>query len=90
MLELPSEPDLSALRELDVESIAFLLQFILHKRLTREQISRITRWQEDDIRNQIQFLENSGVIQKQGQGAWVINPYLESFIIRHLKSRGYL
>ncbi|MCF7801802.1 MAG: amino acid permease [Candidatus Marinimicrobia bacterium] len=90
ILELPSEPDLSALRELDVESIAFLLQFILHKRLTREKIGRITRWQEDDIRNQFQFLENSGVIQKQGQGAWVINPYLESFIIRHLKSRGYL
>ncbi|MCF7797591.1 MAG: amino acid permease [Lentisphaeria bacterium] len=90
IVELPSEPDLTALQGLDVETIALLLQFVLHKRLTREKMGRITRWQEEDIRSQVQFLENSGVIQKQGQGIWVINPYLESFIIRHLKSRGYL
>lgn len=90
ILELRPEPDTSALNGLGVESIALLLQFVLHKRLTSEKISRITDWSDEQVANQIQFLQNCGLVKTQAQHVLIINPYLESFVIRNLKERGYL
>ena len=90
ILKLRPYPDTSALRGLDVESITLMLQFVLHKRMNREKIARITRWSTDQIENQIQFLQNTGLITTQAQEVLIINPYLESFLIRNLKERGYL
>ncbi|WP_339815921.1 hypothetical protein [uncultured Imperialibacter sp.] len=86
----PPKLSLTFLKELDEEWVMILSQFVLHKRLDADKISRITGWDSVYISKVLLALIRSGAIVEKATGIYMIDPYLLPFIIRHFKERDLL
>ncbi len=83
-IRLPERPDLSVLEQLEPERILWLLQFIIHRRLTTKRLCRVFREVEPDALRQLNILQRSGLVVERNPGVYETNPFLLSFIIEKL------
>ena len=86
----PETPGLTALRQLDEDRLVLLTVFALHKRLTIEQLVRVTGLEESSLEVMIQAMRRYGLIEERGRGVFVMNMYLEPFIIKVLSEKQIL
>ena len=80
-LRMPQRPDLHILKQMESDRVLWLLQFIVHKRLTSTRLCRVFRKQENEIQKQLRILLRSGLIVERSPDVFEINPFLVSFVI---------
>lgn len=76
----PQKPDTTVLNRLDSETLIFLVQFILHKRLNTEKIQRIMLMTMQQVQQKIRFLKRAAIITEPRHGVYTLNPNLHAFI----------
>lgn len=86
----PDTPNLSVFEHLNEDWIMLLIQFVLHKRLTKERIMAITNWTEFETETLILAMLRAGVILEKAAGVYHISPFILPFLIKALKEREVL
>ena len=76
----PVRPDTSILSKLNAQTLVFLLQFILHKRMNSEKIDRIMFMKSTEVAKQISLLKRAAIITEPAPGVYILNPNLHTFI----------
>jgi amino acid transporter len=89
-IRAPGIPSLSALRKINEDRLILLSVFALHKRLTIEQLNRITGLDRTVLGNMLQTMQRCGLIEERGRGILVMNMFLEPFIIKVLSEKQIL
>jgi amino acid transporter len=89
-MRAPKTPDHEQLDGLRIEWVAVLLQFVLHKRLTRPRLSRITGLDELLLERNLDALTRMGLLVEDKQGVIEINRYVQHLVVASLRERGYL
>ncbi len=80
VISSPVEPDTTVLNKLNSETLIFLVQFILHKRLNAEKIERIMMMNPAEVQEKIRLLKRAAIITEPNQGVYTLNPNLHAFI----------
>ncbi len=78
----PERPDSDTFNKLDPEWLVWLIQFIIHKRLTIEKLVRIFNTDPEKVRTKIELLKRSGLVTEIQTNQLELNQYLQPFIIR--------
>jgi hypothetical protein len=86
----PGLPDINMLVRLDEEWKIILINLVLHKRLTFERIARIFYSDDTNARNVLSSMLRAGLLEERRENLYVINNYIESHVIRALKSEELL
>jgi amino acid transporter len=89
-MRLPVRPDLRALEQLESDRVLWLLQIIIHKRLTTERLCRVFREEKSEVWRQLNILQRSGLVIEKSPDVYETNPFLQSFIIENLVQREVL
>ncbi len=84
MIRAPKRPDTSVLNRLKAETLIFLVQFILHKRLNYEKIQRIMFMTPEQVKEKIMHLKRAAIITEPSPGVFMLNPNLHPFIRERL------
>ena len=90
VMRTPSLPEREALAELRIEHVATLLQLVLHKRLTRARLARISGLDERVVGQTFDVLARMGLVVEDNQGVVEINRYVHHHVVESLRERGYL
>lgn len=90
IIEKPENPSLSGLKSLNEDWLMLLGQYVLHKRLDKGKIKRITGWDEKDTHEMILAMLRSGIIVEKVSGIYMIDPYMQPFVTRVLDDMGVL
>jgi len=72
----PHLPDHSMLEQLSPEIMVYLSQFIFHKRLDIPKLQRITMDSPADVKKQLLFLKQAGLINERAGHIYELNRYL--------------
>jgi len=89
IMRLPQSPIIHELDNLEKEHILFIYQFIIHKKLDIEKLSRVLLIPIESIQKQVDFFKRSGIIVKQGS-VLEINPYINHILEAFLKKQDLL
>ncbi|MGD9898716.1 MAG: amino acid permease [Calditrichaceae bacterium] len=81
-LREPERPDSDELHKLEPDWLVWLIQFIIHKRLTIEKLGRIFSLDPEKVRTQIELFKRSGLVTEIQTNHLELNQYLQPFIIR--------
>jgi len=84
IIDRPENPSLSGLKSLHEDWLMLLAQFVIHKRLERDKIIRITRWNKQEVDEMILAMLRSGIIMEKVTALYMIDPYIHPFVIRVL------
>ena len=84
MIRAPKRPDTSVLNRLRPDTLIFLVQFILHKRLNYEKIQRIMFMTQEQVIEKITHLKRAAIIAEPSPGVFMLNPNLHPFIRERL------
>ncbi|PRQ09445.1 amino acid permease [Enhygromyxa salina] len=90
VMRSPKTPTLEPLERLKLEWVALLLQFVLHKRLTRARLVRITGLDAAALDRALDTLARMGLISEDKQGVVELNHYVSHLLVASLRARGYL
>jgi hypothetical protein len=90
MIQAPKRPDTMVLDKLDAETLVFMVQFILHKRLSIEKIERILLITADEAKEKIMLLKRAALVTEPNPGVFIINPNIHPFIREKLLERELL
>jgi len=83
-MQSPRLPDVNVLGKLTGEMKVYLMQFILHKRLTVEQLRHIVLENEDKIKYILQYLKRAGLIYEQAEQVYEIDSYMHIHLAKYL------
>ncbi|GAB4372310.1 MAG: hypothetical protein Kow0042_15550 [Calditrichia bacterium] len=89
-LHIPQPVDLNLFQLPDDSYWMIVFQILLHKQLSRERLSKVTEFGDEDLSWRLDFLSRFQVISEIGREVWQINPYLLPFLYRKLKMMGWL
>lgn len=92
-LRRPTRPEAAVFDDLHLDWIALLLQFCVHKRLTRSRLARITGLtglDAQELEHGLDALLRAGLLVEGKQGAIEINRYVHHLLVAKLRERGYL
>ena len=84
LIRAPRRPDTSVLSRLKADTLIFLVQFILHKRLNYEKIQRIMFMTPEQVREKIMHLKRAAIITEPSPEVFMLNPNLHPFIRERL------
>jgi amino acid transporter len=84
MITAPKRPDTTVLSRLKPETLIFLVQFILHKRLNYEKIQRIMLMTPEQVKEKIMHLKRAAMVTEPSPGVFMLNPNLHPFIRERL------
>ena len=90
LMRAPKSPNLELFDELRLGFVALLLQFVLHKRLTRARLARITSLEPAELEHDLDALLRMGVLGEDKQGVIEINRYVQHMLVSSFRDRGYL
>jgi amino acid transporter len=79
-IKTPQRPDTDVLNKLNPETLVFLVQFILHKRLNYEKIQRIMLMPLPMVKEKVKLLKRAAIIIEHNAGVYTLNPNLHAFI----------
>lgn len=83
-IKQPKRPDLSVMNKLNAETLVFLVQFILHKRLNLDKLERIMLLPPLPIKKRIKLLLRAAILIEPARGVYTLNPALHAFIRERL------
>ncbi len=83
------KPNLSLLSDLPKEWLVWLIEFILHKQLTRERLGQIFQNEDESVNHMVEALLRSGFIVEEN-GPLKINPYMEHLFVEKFVQMGLL
>ena len=78
------------LRNLQIEWIVWLQQFLLHKKLTPERLSQISGQSDSVIAGIIHTLKRSGIILEDTKDIYSINPFLQPLLVKRFREMDVL
>jgi amino acid transporter len=85
IMRYPHLPDMKVLSEIDDDWKAFLIQLILHKRLTFSRFDKIFGQDEARTHGIISALLRTGLIEERSEDLFIVNTFIEPYLIRSLK-----
>ncbi|RMH73960.1 MAG: hypothetical protein D6675_01140 [Gemmatimonadetes bacterium] len=85
IIRKPVTPDLKPLNLLEPDWILILIQFILHKKLTRARLARILRRPPERWKQDLTTLKRMGIVTENTYHILEINPFLHPYLVRKLK-----
>jgi hypothetical protein len=83
-------PSLSVFDLLEQEQLFYLLQFVMHRRLSVESLAGVLQFPEEIVRDQVKGLVRSGIIIEKFEGVYAIHPALDLYLLEKLKSKNLL
>jgi len=86
-VELPSDAVFDLLSQ---EQLFYLLQFVMHRRLTIDSIARNLQLPEQEVKNRINDMVRAGIVIEKFDGVFAIHPALDLFVVEKLKSKNLL
>jgi amino acid transporter len=84
MMRVPKRPDREVLNSLGKDRLILLIQFVLHKQLSSDRLSRIMQMEEEELSRQIEVLHRMDILRGKN-GVWEINRYLLPFLIQTME-----
>ncbi|BCS95287.1 hypothetical protein DSLASN_09190 [Desulfoluna limicola] len=81
----PVLPDPTQRFQLPIEWMVVILQFVLHKVLSRERLMRLMVWPEEECLRFVDVLQRAGILQERGEGLWSLTPWLVPDLIDELR-----
>jgi amino acid transporter len=84
MIRAPKRPDTNVLSRLRPDTLIFLVQFILHKRLNYDKIQRIMFMTPEQVKEKIMHLKRAAIVTEPSPGVFMLNPNLHPFIRERL------
>ncbi|MBT29276.1 MAG: hypothetical protein CMO01_06405 [Thalassobius sp.] len=88
-ITIPKPPSVDVLRRLPSAWIVILIQLILHRRLTVENLDKIMNHSEPQLSHHIATLKRSGLVEEE-KNLLKINRFMEHFIIQVFTEDGIL
>ena len=88
-LKKVEKPNLTALSDLPKEWLVWLIEFVLHKQLTRERLGQIFQSEENSANHMVEVLLRSGFIVEEN-GSLKINPYIEHLFLEKFAEMGLI
>jgi amino acid transporter len=89
-ISVPQGRGWDVLDELKVEWVALLLQFLLHKQLTFERLTRVTGLEPAGLRRDLDSLIRMGLVSENRQGVLETNRFVEHLVLDRFEKRGLL
>ncbi|WP_020530625.1 amino acid permease [Flexithrix dorotheae] len=86
----PESPEIDVLDKMKPEWLIILENFILHKRLTYPKLRRILGIPQEEIKDLIENIKRTGLVEENKSEILIINPYVEFLIIKILKQKGII
>jgi amino acid transporter len=81
-LRRPETPDSEALDGLRPIQTALVVQWILHRRLTRQRLERVTALGPQELHAEVGALLRTGLLVDRGGGVLELNPFIEPHLIK--------
>jgi amino acid transporter len=79
-IKQPKRPDVSVMSKISAETLVFLMQFILHKRLNLDKLERIMLLPPMQIKKRVKLLLRAAILIEPARGVYTLNPALHTFI----------
>ncbi len=76
----PRRPDQEALKSLHNDRVIILIQFVLHRKLSTERLSRIMQSDMEEMVKQLEVLHRLDILREKN-GIWEINRYLRPLLV---------
>ncbi|MCP5494408.1 MAG: amino acid permease [Leptospiraceae bacterium] len=89
-IKQPPSLNISSLDEIPIEWIPYLIQFVLHKKLTLERLLDISLKSKEELKKLIRVFKRAGLLIEDELGILEINGFLYHHLIYKLNQRGFL
>lgn len=86
-IRTPERLDWEILDRLRPEWVAILVQLLLHKRLTRECLMRVSQLDGSELEQQLDVLTRMGLVNENRQGVLRLNRFVTHALIERLRER---
>jgi amino acid transporter len=86
-IRAPHLPDVAILDVMKSDWYLLIIQIILHKRANLRKLSRILRENVQDVKETIDMLLRSGIIEEKNPGVYELNMLFYPFILRKLTEK---
>ncbi|MBX2844136.1 MAG: amino acid permease [Flammeovirgaceae bacterium] len=86
----PESPEVNVLDKMKPEWLIILENLILHKRLNFPKLHRILGLPHAEIKDIIEHIKRTGLVEENKSGILIINPYVEFLVIKILKQKGII
>jgi amino acid transporter len=86
-IKSPQSPQLYALEKLSADLQVILSMFVLHKRMNREKLQRVSLDMPDEIEAKLNFLLRSGLIKESAGQIFELDKYMYNHIKKSLFNR---
>lgn len=90
MVRPPRQPDIEVLELLPAGWNVILLQLVLHKRMSVEKLLRVFKNDYPGLAMELTSLVRAGLAVKRPDGCYILNPYVEPFLVRAFKQKEWL
>jgi len=84
LLEKPKNLDISLLTFIETDWMIFLMQFILHKRMTRAKLVRVSHENRLEVIKKLRVLKRAGLVVSLGDDVFELDTHLLAFIRKAL------
>ncbi len=89
-MDYPDTPDSEALEEMNEQSLIMLNQIALHKRMDIPKLCRVFAQSQEQIEQVLIPLRLNALLQEKAEGVFVINPFIEPYVVKMLKQKELL
>ncbi len=89
-ISTPSVPPIKAIDNIPDDWKVALVQFIIHKRLSFDDLEAILGEDRVKVGDLLISLSRSGLIKERSNSIYYVNPYVEPFIIKSFKQNNWL
>jgi len=89
-IKSPAIPSIKIFDEIPDDWKVVLIQFIIHKRVSFEKLQSLLDLDEQSIGDLLLSLSRSGLVKERSNSIYYANPYVEPFLIKSFKAKGWL
>jgi hypothetical protein len=89
-IKYPIKPDTEILDGVSLQTQLTLQQIALHKRMSNIKLQRVFGKSSQQVDELLRPLRLNGLISEKSEGVYVINPFVEPFVVKMLKQKELL
>ena len=89
-ISMPKDDKIHLLDYLSPDQIVFLTQFILHKQLNLERLTRLTEMDSQLVAHEINALKRIGLVVQKRRGVLELDRFVQPVLIRDMMKHGVL
>lgn len=90
LIKKPRSPEINVFSLLDNVSINICVQFVLHRRLNSERLTRIMNMSANAVDEKLRYLLSVKILDKFPKKIYMLNSYIEPHLVKYLKTGGML